>query len=256
MVLYFFLKNISNLVDPSNGKCDETCNRCENNQCVLCFSNFVLQNGECVKCPNSSQFVDDFNTCVDCPDHCLSCKHSESCLVCDSGFFLDLTTLKCVSCVDNCIECSKLDYCDVCKKNYKTNVNNGKCLKTKTDQLETDKIKVTETTTTSQDSDSLEIFYETNSKPNPIIDNCLTTNKSGNCILCKPGYFFENNKCSPCVDGCLKCLDSTNTCLECAFSYTLVEVSQTCVKSKVIFLTLQAYQTLSKERTRKYSKRV
>ena len=59
----------------------------------------------------------------------------------------------------------------------------------------------------------------------------------GVCLTCRPGYFRDNNKCSKCSPGCIKC-DFYDHCLLCGFSYKTIKINDRIFCEVIYFICL------------------
>ncbi|EAR91957.3 variant specific surface protein S2, putative (macronuclear) [Tetrahymena thermophila SB210] len=178
--------------DPSSQKCIQCSNYCQTcdstNSCTSCITGYYLlsMNGinTCVTCNGLGYYKQVITqTCIKCPNNCLTCDQKGSCTQCMQFYFQNLNAQKiydcqacnsdCYSCNGNtnkdCIQCTNSKYidtiskiCVICdtQKNY---IQGNYCIK---------------------------------------CDNsCLGCNgaTNQNCLACNQGYYKDNtNSCQPC----------------------------------------------------------
>ena len=178
-----------------------------------------MKSSKCV----SGYFQDDFNdsVCTQCPQNCYKCNSSLKCERCSFAYYLGKDGL-CHNCSENCLVCFNPFTCVFCSKGFLL--------------LESSCISKLELKTFSENTHSYYAIYPKYSASEILItthqnmlqidkakfNSCLLVSVEGVCLTCRPGYFRENNSCSECSPGCLKC-DIYNHCLQCGFYYSIIK---------------------------------
>ncbi|KAL7717125.1 protein serine/threonine kinase [Entamoeba marina] len=193
------------------------CIEANGNECVLCQSQYILVDGECLHhstqlgCLSSSNnycdecdvgyglYVNDNNEnyeCKLCPTHCSECSVSNFCTLCDSNYRLNYTgssysTYGCIECdIDDCLKCNGT-YCGECNESFFVN-DTGLCQSCS--------------------------YYD---------EHCLICSEQSSCTSCELGYYAAGNSCLPCsnIPGCMTCLQTDGVCTDCADGYLLTKES-------------------------------
>ena len=190
--------------------CHESCAECIGKgvqECIGCYSGFVLEDGVCSvdssskQCSLGKYYDDGEEQCVPCSPNCRKCTDNITCLSCGSNYFLwterigasqlevttcvnecpkgfhgDDVSLSCQSCPSYCSTCDSHDACTSCTLDFAGPVK-GQC-------------------------------------PQPCHDG---------------EYFdFDTSHCLPCLTDCLTCRNP-ETCLACRSSFYLI-ADTSCVK--------------------------
>lgn len=92
----------------NNGVCEE-CNY-QNLHCHICSSYNI-----CTKC-YPRYYVDSNSSCKRCPENCLTCFDSNTCITCYVGKYF--SNGRCLDCPAGCVECNHPSYCISCDTNY------------------------------------------------------------------------------------------------------------------------------------------
>jgi len=202
--------------------CGENCDKCSNgNQCNLCSSGYVLQDGKCQKRCNK-YFVEKNGECVRCEDQkCVNCDPltRKECKVCDENYVLKNNECKsncgssffkfevskdnnvCKPCSFKCDVCSSANSCDKCMDG--TFLKNKECVPDcGKGWVVKDNSKCIECTSKNC------VVCDPN---NP--DRCITCTsdtylKAGLCVKTCGDKYFGSDKglCLPCVDpSCITC---------------------------------------------------
>ncbi|KAL4472940.1 hypothetical protein ABPG72_007817, partial [Tetrahymena utriculariae] len=188
-----------------------------NNYC--CQQDQVFQNNQCQYCQDGTYKVDSTN-CGQCKNYCDICTSLTNCVkykACPKGQIIDLDQEVCVPCIKDlqnnidCVyKCSTGQYFNqiklTCSKCYYLN---GTCLEECPDNYYQDQIYFTCVKCSSPfcqkcqgplDSDCTQCYFGLNLDQFSLCGICQTEN----------GYFIKNNKCIPCQDQCLQCIDENN----------------------------------------------
>ena len=220
--------------------CDATCRTCFgelNTQCLSCFGNYTVSptSGKCIITCAADQYAVDNLYCYPCHSNCatckagtqydcLSCKTLEFTLIrgtclknCPSTQYFDLTTLLCTDCNPRCLSCTGPgEYaCTACKAGF-TLEDNGYCTRIcpmgQYLDAPVDTCKVCVSACSSCFGGS--------------VFNCTSCNSAWSFIpsknYCQPscirGQYIDGADCSPCVNPCVSCTNST-FCLDCIVNY-------------------------------------
>ncbi|KAL4464778.1 hypothetical protein ABPG74_011339 [Tetrahymena malaccensis] len=212
--------------------CHPSCSNCtqpnNSDACISCSNNYFLQGSKCLQCSSPClacvDSADKCTSCIqnyqlqnyqcvfECDQSCLTCKQlndKNSCLTCQSGFYLALNsqtqaTGQCLPCPVNCLKCDNQNsqqQCQQCQDGYQLD-NKGGCIKC--------------------DSTCQTCFLPNNPQA---CEQCLPSynlTSKHTCIKCEQGYYFSeiNQECTICPAGCLSC-SSNSVCNSCINGYTL-----------------------------------
>ena len=205
-----FLNGTCQALSQTTANCSLGCNSCIQNSanfsCVICFTGFMLLNGNCVPCPAG----------------CSQCNPSNLgyCTSCVPGYFFNGATQSCSSCnIPNCYSCNTVG-CTQCTTNYILST-------TFTCQLACSSPCSSCSATDPTSCLSCIAGYTFNPQGSPICQPDFTCNSTGNCSLCPIGYsilptdsgtFF----CQQCQGGCARCNpNNPATCLNCLIGFFL-----------------------------------
>lgn len=222
---YYLELNIYNALNCV--KCNlNNCKTCLNNNiCINCEGNYVLQEGICVKeCSNGYSLSNNSSECIKCVSpRCKMCYEDKPdiCLLCEQGYYLKdnqcVTNCglghysnydrKCKPCEDkNCLLCNSQNNCISCKDNYAL--------------ID----KFSSSNMSSKNRNSLIKFDFSNKSLINLYDKIYNTVVNMCIEECPSGYVKnESNKCIKCSqDECENCM-STNIdyCTSCKINYLL-----------------------------------
>ena len=161
-------------------ECHETCQECNQTNCLICKSNNSFPQGLVCNCKDGFYLpANEKVFCEPCGDECSECDSEGLCIKCISdytklddenrckckeGYFNETSLVKnnsCIKCKENCLKCKNFDLCQKCEENGFSLTLDGNCFK-----------------------------------------------------LCEDGWFSSGGNCSMCEGLCLECL-SLNLCLRC-----------------------------------------
>ncbi|KAL7720797.1 Protein serine/threonine kinase [Entamoeba marina] len=201
------------------------CYECSN-ECTTCY-NLTY----CFGC-NDGYMLNDNNECVDMNELNANCKNaipgsSGGCAICNDGYYRDQTT--CISCISNCNKCYNGESCLSCESNYFLLNDASEC-------ISYDDLTNCETKTQSGCSKCNSSYYLDNqycTLCSDTIRNCNTCNNNGECLTCQNDYILINYKCIhyQLIDNCKESSDSK--CSSCSFWHTLNEDQTGCDKQVV-----------------------
>jgi proprotein convertase subtilisin/kexin type 5 len=156
--LFLLQSTICTMICPQGtyallGKCEpcpSTCQSCTNSSyCSTCPAGLTLRAGVCVDCEDCTQcpqlygYVKETDSCVKCPENCLTCSDS-ACVVCNpgytaangtcrivitdcpDGYFLSPDATICLPCRLGCLSCTSYSACDGCQFGYY--LEDGSCV--------------------------------------------------------------------------------------------------------------------------------
>ncbi|ELP90927.1 GCC2 and GCC3 domain containing protein, partial [Entamoeba invadens IP1] len=191
---------------------DENCLVMEASNCVLCLSNYHIENG----------------ICVTNKENCLK-QNKERCLSCKNTLLVDENCLP-----SNSIECQEFNnnQCHTCEDNYYKNVSG--CVKKEGKYENCDYISVVKDSCIQCNTSyllvndncelenvqnktiaSLHLIY----KNTEFNDNCIDRSPAG-CHRCSDGFYISNMKCIKCEYPCTSCYNLTY-CTKCdKYSYS------------------------------------
>jgi len=77
--------------------CPSNCKSCtSSNTCQTCKPTFVLDNSECITCPEGTYPSETTGSCTTCPNNCITCTDANTCQTCKPDFGLEND--QCVTC--------------------------------------------------------------------------------------------------------------------------------------------------------------
>ncbi|KAM3143777.1 hypothetical protein pb186bvf_004053 [Paramecium bursaria] len=168
--------------------CDSTCQSCNSQGCLTCFSPLVLQGTLCLELCSSDCDVCENSICTSCLSQIL---FDGDCLSqCPIGYYQDQKS--CIKCSQNCTTCTANE-CKICSANY--NLIDNACVE--------------------------KCPLNCSSCQNQICTNCSTGYLyNQQCIdQCPQGYYGNNQQCQTCEQNCNSC--NSNQCLTCQDNYIL-----------------------------------
>ncbi|KAL4456740.1 hypothetical protein ABPG73_014766 [Tetrahymena malaccensis] len=247
----------TNPQQPYCRKCSSLCQTCSDSQsCTTCIQGYYLQASQCFPCDTSclscskagpsncivcqqqgyfistkqnnicvascdltqGQYIDQSNPqqyyCKQCSNFCQSCNNQQNCLACIQGYYLNNN--KCFQCDASCLQCSDQgsSNCTICQQSgyYISTKLNNQCVP----QCDTTQAQYVDSTTNTNQ-------YYCRQCP----EACQICNSATSCTTCKPGYYLDQNTCSPCDNSCTSCLGpGPNNCLICKQSGYYISTKQ------------------------------
>ncbi|EDR28439.1 protein serine/threonine kinase, putative [Entamoeba dispar SAW760] len=188
----------------------DNCEQSNENGCLRCSDGFFLLNNECSKCD------DNCNTCYGTKTQCITCNFGYTL---DTNYhcnFIGEQVKKCKTFLPNAQGCAvcKDGYYYKNKQCYECDVSCSTC------------VLNSKTCTTCNVSGSY--FYD-NYKKNcqhiSSLTHCINITSTG-CSECEPGYYINNQYCSPCLLQCATCSNNFE-CDSCPENYVLTSESYT-----------------------------
>ncbi|OMJ96116.1 hypothetical protein SteCoe_293 [Stentor coeruleus] len=198
-------------IKNDEGYCVENygCEDYENGKCYKCENNYYIQDGKCFKsdsncngqlsspycvgCLTNTTYLDDNFYCSECPYGSSYCVNGEEAIKCDLGFYKNNMGL-CSPCPENCWYCLDEKNCISCNNDYYLKDSVCTCLYP-------------------DGCPHLKSHENRNLHANP---------------YCNDGFYFINNECLACLEGCKMCKSITR-CMHCFSNYT--EISGLCYLS-------------------------
>ncbi|KAL7718095.1 Protein serine/threonine kinase [Entamoeba marina] len=188
-------------------ECSNECTKCHN--LTYCF--------EC----NDGYMLNDNNECVDMSESNANCKtvipgSSGGCAICNAGYYREQTT--CLSCISNCTKCNNGESCLICESDYFLLNDASEC-------ISYDDLTNCETKTQSGCTKCINSSYYLNNQYCTSCDykteNCKTCNNNGECLTCQNGHILINYECInyQLIDNCKE--SSNSKCTSCSFWHTL-----------------------------------
>lgn len=212
--------------------CEKNCNVClarDITTCTECRDGYYLKNGDCVDDCGIKMFVDDLNSCKDCPKNCDVCDSPNVCKTCSIGFFLyqgecvDVCPNGYVGSGKDCVLCDPESKCKSCcsKDNSKcltcfegTFLNEGKC------------VEVCPVGT-----------YVDGKLCKPCNEDCVSCSNGLTCDECKDPKFFKDGVCvDSCGDGYTSVSSACHPCQITDCSDCTVDISKCNKCKKPLFL--------------------
>ncbi|KAL4480244.1 hypothetical protein ABPG74_020760 [Tetrahymena malaccensis] len=220
--------NVCQQCSPNCLECDmqQKCQKCQSDYIVdsqsncVCKQNMIQDNGACVCIQGYSKNSNDI--CVQCPTYCSQCDTQQKCLVCNTGYYLQLDS----SCNTQCPPSSQIN-----------STNNNQCI-----------CDLNATIVQNINCQCNQNFYLNGNKCIQCIDNCVTCQNQTTCQLCqtsytispsgqcqfcdtKNGFFIKDNQCLSCQKtNCLEC-SNQNQCTkyaECGAQFTYNYTTKQC----------------------------
>ncbi|KAL7720566.1 Tyrosine kinase [Entamoeba marina] len=197
------------------------CYECSN-ECTTCH-NLTY----CFSC-NDGYMLNSNNECVDMSELNSNCKtaipgSSGGCAICNDGYYRDQTS--CYSCITNCTKCNNGESCLICESNYFLLNDASKC-------ISYDDLTNCETPTQSGCTKCIDDTYYLNNQYciscSDTTENCNTCNNNGECLTCQDDYVLIDDNCIhyQLIDNCKE--SSNSKCSSCSFWHTLNEDQTGC----------------------------
>lgn len=192
--------------DPGCAKCDESVA-----QCTKCDSTHYQ-----VPASGSNSLKDNYS-CKSCSSHCSRCTTKDTCISCETGFYLNGkggATQTCEACPEGCKDCKTKDTCSICEDGLYFSPETKKCQKI--DCKVKDCLKCGGSSTLclvcknkffAQVTAQKQGEEPTVSVCKPCTGNCLQCRNEKNCGKCGKGMKIEKAKCIEDLDDGI----STNT---------------------------------------------
>ena len=215
----------------SDKKCYDNCQDCSeysddplNQKCTECKSEFLLENGNCVKqCSNGYEKKD--KTCSSCEEETETCNNFVNntcdCLECKFHYYLNKS--KCYLCDYNCGDCSIIPTnCTNCFPPEVKYLYNSICYQC----VDDDKCEIK-----GEDNCSCQTckksFYNINYQCEECARGCDVCTNSTNCEECKEGFFKNlEGTCTTCPENCKKRKEDNCECEICEDNYFMNETQQ------------------------------
>ncbi|KAL7721220.1 Protein serine/threonine kinase [Entamoeba marina] len=203
------------------------CYECSN-ECTTCH-NLTY----CFEC-NDGYMLNSTNECVDISTISSNCQQpipgsSGGCAICNDGYYRNQTT--CLSCISNCTECNNGESCLICESSYFLLNDASEC-------ISYDDLTNCETPTQSGCTKCVNNNYYLNNQYcilcSNTTENCNTCNNNGECLTCQNDYILINYECInyQLIDNCKESSDSK--CSSCSFWHT-VNSDQTGCDTQVVW---------------------
>ena len=188
----------------------KTCSSSASNQCLSCLDEYILEEGECIKCEKNSVKT-----------KCERCAKGDQCEKCALTYFVN-NKIKCESCSTNCKQCTTAasTECTSCLNEYIL-VSKSCVICSITSTLTTCATCPTDGKCSScQESNYLNDFV---CLACPL--TCQRCSDENTCSLCKSGYTLTtDNKCAQSLPNCNIILgNDTTKCSSCNYGYGFTE---------------------------------
>ncbi|KAL7714041.1 Protein serine/threonine kinase [Entamoeba marina] len=185
--------------------CPEHCTTCHNSTyCYECNDGYMLLDDVCVLV---SLYLSNCKTAIP--------GSSGGCAICNEGYYREQTT--CSKCISNCTKCNNGESCLICESNYFLLNDASEC-------ISYDELTDCETPTQSGCTKCNDGYYLNNqycTSCDSKTENCsLCENVGGECTTCQNEYVLVDSKCInyQLIDSCTEV--SNSKCISCSFWHT------------------------------------
>jgi len=196
---------------------NRVCSKCLVDNCLYCYYPNELS---CDYCLNGYMMSPDWESCgaKKCDEHCMECRNSYSCRLCNSGYYNSDGVCKPCYDVNACIACNgptKL-HCLTCAEGY-VNTNGAGCYPCSNNPYGT--VKTCGPKPVNSTGFIIELAHTKTLECKPYakktfkckgyVENCLVASSDNSCKICKTGYTPD-----PYIGICKRC--DINACAECS----------------------------------------
>ncbi|CAD8072273.1 unnamed protein product [Paramecium primaurelia] len=193
----------------------------KNSQDCTCLTGYALQNDICIDCPTYCTTCLTAGNCVDCII-ATQRLNPPNCNQCPDKFYVKSGEDNCQPCQTGCFKCIELANCINCQNGYFRS-NTNQCILQCPDGYFNDNSVINDPKCTICDSNCLKCDTAATHCTDCIAAGFLVDSY---CYICLEGEYFSGTSCSPCINGCQKCI--SNICQQCLEGYYYMDSKNEC----------------------------